>query len=307
MIPDFESIMLPLLKYLGDGKEHSINECANALAIQFHLTEEEVNQKTKTGNYTLFKDRLGWAKSYLKMAGLLHNEKKGIYVISSEGKKLLASNPSNINKDYLKRYPSFVKFVTPTGFQSTVGIGPVQAESAAINDKRTPDEVMRDAYEQIKSQLADDLLDKIIAKDAHHFEELVVRLLVKMGYGNEGDAYATPLTNDEGIDGVINEDKLGLDKIFIQAKKWDKDSTIGRPEIQKFIGAVLSHGGSKGVFITTARFSKQAREITIPNNLKLRMVDGIELANLMIQNNLGVSVSYKYEIKKIDSDFFDEE
>ncbi|MCR6640096.1 MAG: restriction endonuclease [Sporocytophaga sp.] len=302
-IPDFQSIMLPFLKLIGDGKEHSIREMIDKLSLHFHLTEDEKKQLLASGLQPVFENRVGWTRTHLKKAGLLESPRRSIIRITDRGKDLLKSNPSLVNMSLLKQYPEYLEFIGATS--------PSTDQNTTIElteNKNTPQDTLDYAYQKLRKTLAQDLLVKIKAMPASFFEGLVVKLLVKMGYGGSlKDAGSqTRLTKDEGIDGVIKEDKLGLDIIYIQAKRWD-NTTIGRPEIQKFVGALAGQGAKKGVFITTSTFTADAREYVPRNETKIVLIDGVELAQYMIDYNLGVSVKSTYELKEIDSDFFDAE
>lgn len=299
MIPNYQKFMLPVLRILGDGKDRTPKDCIEKMCQHFGFSEEEKVQMLPSGRQSIVHNRTQWAIFYMKKAGLTETPKRGIYRITNEGKRVLTLGLTELSTKYLQtNYPVFAEFYHP----KTKAEASEPNEEIEDADTKTPDERMGDAFKAINDQLAEGLLDKILKQSPQYFETLVVSLLEKMGYGN---GRITPYTNDEGIDGVINEDKLGLDKIYIQAKKWDKGNPVGAPEVQKFIGALSSHGGTKGVFITTATFSKKALELS-PSNIKLVLIDGLQLANLMIQYNLGVSTYHVYEMKKIDNDFFDE-
>ena len=297
MIPQYETFMLPLLQFLGDGKEHSTSECAGAMASFFNLTEEE-KETTDDRNIPVYRSRMGWAKTYMKNAGLVENNKKGIYLITGEGRKVLVEHPSKIDRNYLLKYPSFREFQKRSGNKT------FKQHIEEESDGKTPLESMTAAYKELSSQLASDLLDKVLSESPEFFERLVVDLLRKMGYGISSKV--TRFSGDGGIDGIIEEDKLGLDNIYIQAKRWAKDNKVSRPQLQAFIGAMADRGGSKGVFITTSSFTQDAQNYH-PNNYKIALIDGTRLASLMIEYSLGVSVSQTFAIKKIDNDYFEEQ
>jgi len=292
MIPEFKQFILPVLRFLGDGKSHTIKECTNNIQQIFSLSDEEMEQLLPSGSEGVVKNRTNWALTYLKKSGLAYSEKRGIFQITRTGEALRKNPPNPITPKYLaEHYPSFKNFAAPNTTSASQPTTPMDL---------TPIDEMDNAYKKVNSQLADDLLNQILLMSPKAFEILVVKLLEAMGYG---DGTITPYTNDEGIDGVINEDKLGLDKIFLQAKKWKSDETVGAPEVQKFIGAILSHGGTKGVFVTTSKFSKKAYDLSAAS-IKFILIDGQRMANLMIQYNLGVSTTQVYAIKKVDTDFF---
>lgn len=295
MIPEFKQFILPVLQFLGDGKSHTIKECTNNIQQIFSLSNEEMEQLLPSGSEGIVKNRTNWALTYLKKAGLVFSEKRGIFQITKTGEELLKNPPNPITPKYLAdHYPTFKDFATSS---------PTPASQPTTPIELTPIDELDSAFKKINSQLADDLLNQILLMSPKAFELLVVKLLESMGYG---DGTITQYTNDDGIDGVINEDKLGLDKIFLQAKRWKTDETVGAPEVQKFIGAIISHGGTKGVFVTTSKFSKKAYELSTAS-IKFILIDGQRLANLMIQYNLGVSTSQVYAIKKVDTDFFNDE
>jgi len=301
-IPTFQEAMLPMLKLIGDGKTYSVTECVEHIEHVFHMTEEEKQERIPSGKQRLVYNRVAWAITHMKKAGLLESrEKRGSYRITEDGRKLLSANPSEINVKLLRSYPTYRDFVQ-TEAQTTNSPSPTTLDDA----DKTPEEIIGALSEQLNLQLAKDILDEICSNTPDFFESLVVDLLLKMGYGGlEGSGEVTKKTGDGGIDGIIKQDELGLDMIYIQAKKWDKDSTVSRPEIQKFAGALLGEGATKGVFITTAGFSKSAIDYakSVPNT-KIILIDGLTLAKFMIKHDLGVSASNTIRIKKIDSDYF---
>lgn len=240
----------------------------------------------------------------MKRADPVQSPSRGIYVITPVGRQVLNENPLQIDNLYLQRFESFQKFISPNNNEETALLAPAEKVSG-----KTPQDILDEAFQQINTTLADDLLSDIMKQHAF-FEHLVVKLLMQMGYGGSVDNVGTVIgqTDDEGIDGIIREDKLGFSLIYIQAKRWDCDKTVGRPEIQKFVGALAGQGASKGLFITTAKFTKEARQYAEKQHTtKVVLVDGTTLAKLMIEYNLGVSTEATYEIKRIDSDFFAED
>ena len=300
-IPDFQSIMLPLLRCLDDGKEHSndsINEC---LQQYFKLSADEINQLLPSGRQRIFGNRVAWAKTHLKQAGLIESTGRGLYRISQRGSEVLAENPTGITIKYLMRFPGFKNF--REGKIKEVNGG----SSENHNEGKTPQEYIDIGYGKIVQKLSSELVEIIKKSSSYFFEKLVVDLVLAMGYGGSRDDAGT-LTGrsaDEGIDGVINEDRLGLDVIYIQAKKWN--NPISRPELQKFAGALLGKKARKGIFITTSTFTKEARSFARSIEAKIVLIDGCKLAEFMIQYNVGVSVEQVYEIKKVDMDYFLEE
>lgn len=302
-IPTYEECMLPLMKIAEDGKEHLFREATDALINQFNLTEKEKQELLPSGSAFVINNRIGWARTYLTKAGLLLKTKRGYFRISEEGKKLLQKEPAFINTKMLKEYDSFNEF------QSIKESGNSENNKIENNIEQsiTPHELLESGYLSIKNELADELLSTIKNISPSKFEKLVIDLLVKMGYGGSIKEAATVVgkSGDEGIDGIIKEDKLGLDVIYIQAKKWDS-GTIGRPEIQKFAGALLGKKAKKGIFITTSTFTNEAKKYVTDIDAKIILLDGKQLTELMIENNLGVSTQDVYTIKRIDSDYFEE-
>jgi restriction system protein len=305
MIPDFQSIMLPLLRKVQDGKEYKVSNLIETLASDFNLSEEDRSTLLPSGTDFTFNNRSQWAKTYLKKAGLLDSPRRAYIQITPRGKEMLASNPPNINIAALKKFPEFVEFHTvKKGDQ----VGEVAEVITAASDK-TPEEQLAESYEKIRSSLAQEIIEKVITLSPQFFERLVVKLIVKMGYGGsiQDAGKSIGKTGDEGIDGVIKEDRLGLDIIYLQAKRWNRNNVIGRPEIQRFVGALAGQGAKKGVFITTSSFTKEAREYAPKNETKIVLLDGDQLAQLMIDFDLGVSTHDVYAVKKLDFDFFEDE
>ena len=301
-IPDFQAIMLPLLQYASDGKEHSLREAITYLADVFNLSDEERKELLSSGQQAVFDNRVGWARTYLKKAGLFISPKRGFFQITDRGRDILIQNPLEINLKFLNQFPEFIEFKTTKKDND-------KSEPEIIEiSETTPQESIEFGYQKIRKELELELLNRVKSCSPDFFERLVVDLLVKMGYGgSRRDAgRAIGKSGDGGIDGIIKEDKLGLDIVYIQAKRWD-NTVVGRPEIQKFVGALHGQRARKGVFITTSRFSQEAREYVSIIDSKIVLIDGQELAQLMIDNHVGVSTVSIYEIKKIDSDYFTDE
>lgn len=304
MIPDYQTLMLPLLKFCGDQQEHSVTDAIEFLANQFRLTEEELNEWLPSKSQKVFYNRVYWAKAYLKMSGLIENIRRSYFRITKQGLETLKENPESINIKYLRRFPEFLSSIEggkkADSKEETINV-------TNISSSKTPEEILEDAYQKIKETLLNEILSRVKKIHPSEFEKLVVGLLVKMGYGGSitEAGKATRYTNDEGIDGIIKEDKLGLDVIYIQAKRWE--GNVSRPEIQKFVGALAGQRAKKGVFITTSNFSKDAISYASQMDTKIVLIDGETLAQYMMDYNLGVSVQNTYEIKKIDSDYFEEE
>lgn len=301
-IPDFQSILLPLLIFTGDQKQHNFLESLEYLSQHFKLTKEDQKELLPSGKQTIFANRLGWARTHLKKAGLLEYPKRGVFQITNRGIDLFKTNPEKINMNLLKQYPEYLEFLGINKSSSNKSDEQIKTIKENI---QTPEETLEYSYQEIRDNLALEILDQVKSCSPSFFEKLVVELLVKMGYGGsiQEAGKAIGKTNDEGIDGIIKEDRLGLDTIYIQAKRWE--NVVGRPELQKFVGALAGQGAKKGIFITTSRFSEQAKSYSPKNDIKLVMVDGEELAQYMIDFDLGVSVVSEYQIKKIDSDYFE--
>jgi restriction system protein len=293
--------MLPLLRLLSDGAEHSMKDIVSELGKQFKLTEEEMSILLPSGGSLLFASRVGWARTYLKKAGLVDSPKRAVLVITERGKKVLREKPSKIDNQLLRRFPEFVEF---QNFKREAS----DSSSQTVTNEQTPEEVVDFAYQSIRQSLAQELIDTVRGLSPVAFERLVVALLVKMGYGGSipEAGKAVGKTNDEGIDGTIKEDKLGLDIIYIQAKRWQAGNIVGRPELHKFVGALAGQGAKKGIFITTSSFSKDALNYAPKNETKIVLIDGVQLAQLMIDHNLGVSIQRTFEIKRLDNDYFEE-
>ncbi len=300
-IPDFQSIFLPLLKACADGQEHTKQELLPLLAKQFGLTDDELSIKLASGNQGMFDNRVAWTKTHLKQAGLIESLRRGVFRISARGVGVLQEDPSFLNIRYLKRFPEYVIFNTGKPKDEGKLVEPIFVSA------ETPDELIAGGYKQLREALAIDLIGRIKSVSPSRFEELVVELLLKMGYGGtqEDAGRVVGKSGDGGIDGIIHEDRLGLDVIYIQAKRWEAD--VGRPEIQKFVGALAGNKASKGVFITSSGFSNGAREYAAHVNHRVVLIDGAMLAELMMDFDLGVSVKDVYTVKRLDTDYFEED
>ncbi|MDX2191507.1 MAG: restriction endonuclease [Bacteroidota bacterium] len=303
MIPDYQSLMLPILKLVSNGQEYKYRELMEQLAVEFRVSEEERKELLPSGNQPIFNNRVGWASTYLKKSGLIESPKRAIFKITELGINTLKQNPNRIDNKFLKQFPSFLEFQNASRTDNEEDIIPVETS------EQTPEENLEKAYQRIRKSLASELLNRVVDLSPTFFERLVVELLVKMGYGGsiKDAGKAIGKSGDEGIDGTIKEDKLGLDIIYIQAKRWKPRNVIGRPELHKFVGALAGQGAKKGIFITTSNFTKEAMEYTPKNETKIVLIDGQQLAQLMIDYNLGCTTQQTYELKKIDSDYFGEE
>lgn len=306
-LPKYNDLYDIFLNYLADGQARSCGDMRRHIVQVLQIPDDDLRQLLPHGNgKTVFMGRVGWAGTYLCKAGLITYPKRGFYQITKEGEKLLAQKLPKIDNDTLSNYPSFVAFQRRSSGQAETNT-PSPKETPTPGSSATPEDTIEAAIAEINADLEDNLIDTILKQDYAFFENMVVQLMQKMGYGNrlEKSGIVTGQSGDEGIDGIIREDKLGFNAIYIQAKRWKRDITIGRPEIQKFVGALAGQGAQKGLFITTAKFSKGALEYVQKQlNYKVVLIDGPALAKLMIEHNLGVSVEATYHIKHLDSDFF---
>lgn len=301
-VPDFQSAMLPFLETLQDGKERTMRELTEQLALRFNLTEEERQEHLPSGPQSLFYNRIAWAKTHLKNAGLIDNPVRGKVAISPEGRRILLQKPTSINCRFLKQFPSYLKFI---GRSQDENIAVV--EDTVIESTQTPLELMEASFNTLRKATAEDLLSRLQSCSPAFFEQVVVRLLRAMGYGGvTGDATVTGKSGDGGIDGIIKEDKLGLDVVCIQAKRWE--GSVGRPVIQGFVGSMDYVRAKKGVILTTSQFTKDALEfVDRIEGKKVVLIDGTKLANFMIEHNVGVNLTKLYELKEVSNDFFDED
>jgi len=301
-VPDFQSIMLPLLKLAADGDVHYIHDAVIILANSFSLSDDEKSRLLPSGQQPIFYNRVGWARTYLKKAGLIEDPRRGYFQITERGKAVLKENPDRIDMQYLRRFPEYVEFRQTARETDQTDL------SDEVLEYLTPEEALENAYQRIRKDLSEELLEYVIGCSAGFFEKLVVELLVKMGYGGSqrNMAKAVGQSGDEGIDGIIDEDRLGLDTIYVQAKKWKLDLSVGRPEIQKFVGALSGKRAKKGIFISTTRFTDDAREYARMIDTKVVLIDGSQLTDLMIDYGVGVTSLTSYEIKSLDTDYFGE-
>jgi restriction system protein len=301
-IPDFQSVMRPLLQFAGDGADHTLRDAITTIADEFKLTDEEKATLLPSGRMPVFRNRIYWANTYLQRAGLLSSEKRGVFRVTPAGLDVLKSGAA-VNVKFLKTIPSFAVFYRGTRGTHDV----VEKPELSPETVRTADEIIEEAHQSLRDVLAQDLLEGVMKASPSFFEFLVVELLVKMGYGGSRKDAGERVgqSGDGGIDGIIKEDRLGLDVIYIQAKRWQ--DSVGRPEIQKFVGALQGHHARKGVFITTSTFTKDAVEYAAKVDSKVVLIDGRRLTDLMIDFDLGVTTTATYAVKRVDSDYFDEE
>lgn len=299
-IPKYNEMYKEILTLISDGKPHKSSEIRDRVYELKGVTDEDKAVLCPNGNQRLIDNRYGWTRTYLRKAGLIETVQRGYMALTDEGKKAIQNLPDVVDDTFLCNFENFRKFKYPNKQYTKNEI------DENIND--TPQDILDKAHKEITDSLAEELLTEIMKNSSDFFERLVVNLLQKMGYGGtvENSGRVTGKTGDEGIDGIIKEDKLGFNMIYIQAKRWDIDRTVGRPEIQTFVGALAGQGASKGLFITTAKFSQQAYEyVKKQHTTKVVLVDGMTLAKLMIDYELGVSTVSVYPIKKLDSDFFE--
>jgi restriction system protein len=308
-IPDYQTLMLPVLRAVADDQEHRFRDVVETLANEYQLTDEERNTLIPSGNAPLFHNRVGWARTYLKQAGVVEIKRRGHFNITGRGKALLAENPARIDNTTLDRYPEFVTFRQKKTSDGQATAAPMSQPGVATTeiDESTPEESFAQAYQRLRANLEAELLDQVKASTPSFFERLVIDLLVGMGYGGSRQDAGSVIgrSGDGGIDGTIKEDKLGLVVIYVQAKKWE--GTVGRPEIQKFAGALQGQRANKGVFITTSSFTREAKEYAGVIASKIILIDGDQLVKLMVDHGIGVSTISTFHVKKIDSDYFEDD
>lgn len=299
MIPTYDKMMLPILRSLADGAPRNTDECVAAIAEHFRLSSEDLSQHLPSGRQTTVRNRIGWARVRLRKAGLIESAARGIDRITEAGLGVLGSGVEALNDDYLMRFQPYRSWVEQFG---DVGeTPPTQPDEATAT--LTPEEAMSSSHARHRQSVQDDLLTRVRAMDPYGFERLVVELLVRLGYGGAlGEAQAIGRSGDGGVDGVIREDKLGLELVYVQAKRWANN--VGRPEVQAFIGSLEGLRARKGVFITTSTFSKDARDYVDRIEKRVVLIDGEELSRLMFEAGVAVTVTARYEVKAVDSDYF---
>ena len=297
-IPNYQTCLLPFLQLLEDGKEHTMREMEEALAMHFDLSQDDRAKLLPSGQQGVFRNRIGWARTYLKKAGLLESPRRAVFQITTRGKELLITRPSHIDMRTLEQWPEFLEFRDGPRIELDRETKPEISS--------TPEEALEQAYAELREQLALELLSRVLNCSPAFFEQLVVDLLVNMGYGGSRQDAGERVgqTGDGGIDGIIKEDRLGLDTLFIQAKRWQ--GSVGRPEIQKFVGALQGQRARKGVFITTSTFTTDAIDYVSRIDTKVVLIDGSQLAQYMMDFDIGVSVAARYVVKRIDSDYFED-
>lgn len=308
-VPDYQTFMRPLLLLAADGMEHGINNAIGELAEQFHLSDEDRSQLLPSGLGTVLANRVSWAKTYLMKAGALEKTRRAHFRITDRGKDLLREHPDGINSQILRKFPEFIAFQQPlderSGDRKTAAADGSQSNEAP---PETPEEAIERAENEITRVLQENLLSRIHELSPAFFERLVVDLIVAMGYGGSREyvAQAIGKSGDQGIDGIVNEDVLGLDRVYIQAKRYAADNVIGREQIQQFAGALVGHAASKGVFFTTSTFSRTATEYAQKVPQRIILIDGKMLTKLMVQYNVGVRRERSVELKRVDFDYFED-
>jgi len=306
VIPDYQTLMLPVLRSCAEGVVHTKNVVA-ALAEEFGLTEEEQNHLLPSGKQTTFSNRLNWAKSYLKQAGLVRYPARSQFEITETGRKVLEGNPERIDNKFLEQFDSYKEFRLRRGTQTSSAVTTDSDELESSEDGATPDEVLRSAYKNIRIALAADLLGRVRSATPQFFEELIVELLIAMGYGgsSEDAGRAIGKSGDDGVDGVIDQDPLGVDQIYVQAKRYAEGNNIGAGAIRDFFGALNLHGAQKGIFVTTSAFSSPAEKTANDLGMRIVLIDGKKLADLMIKYNVGCRDEELLHLKKVDEEFFE--
>jgi len=291
----------PILEYIQNGGEYTTKDIRQFIINKFSLTEEESTEMLPSGRQARLVNRILWAKQYLKKAGLLEKS-RNYFKISDVGKQAIVDAPDIIDNEYLMKFESFREFVG--GSDNQAGRAQNAISTSALETGDNPDDTFEQAFQEINDSLAESILEEVMKVSPTKFEQMVIDLLSKMGYGAfENAGKVTSISNDEGIDGIIREDKLGFSLIYVQAKRWDCDKVVGRPEIQAFVGAISGKDG-RGLFVTTAKFSKQA--VDFANQRHIVLIDGMRLAKLMIEHNFGVTVRKVFEIKTLDTDLFND-
>jgi restriction system protein len=304
-IPDYQSLMLPVLQVTGDGQEHTVSEVSEKVADALSLKDEERSELLPSGKQRKLINRVSWAKIYMAKAGLIETVVRGKFKITQEGMELLKSRLPKIDLETLSQYPSFLEFIKRPPSGKSESDKPFQLVQEPI--QQTPQELLDSSYQALHNQIAVEFLERVSKSTPSFFEKLVVDLLVAMGYGGSRlDAgKAIGKVGDDGIDGIIKEDRLGLDAVYVQAKRWK--GTVGRPDVQSFAGSLEGQRARKGVFITTSQFSSEAKEYVNRIEKKIILIDGEQLASLSLEFGIGVEPVTTYKIQRIDSDYFEEE
>lgn len=302
-VPEFQSFMAPVLHILSDGRERHVADIREQAADAVGLSPADREEMVPSGQKTLYDDRVSWAIAYMKQAGLLKRPRRAVYSITDRGRAVLAEHPDRVDKSVLSQFEEFRSFQKRSRESRTTGTGDEED-----GDGKTPEELLQSGYQQVRAAIETDVLDAVKAASPDFFERLVVELLVAMGYGGsfKDAAQAVGRSGDAGVDGVIKEDRLGLDVVLVQAKRWS-ENTVGRPDVQSFAGSLEGKRARKGIFITTSSFSADAREYVRNIEKRIVLIDGEELARLLYDHGVGVTTTATYAVKRIDSDYFSEE
>lgn len=303
-VPDYETMMLAVLRSFAGGATR-VSDCIPSLIKEFNISEDEAAELQPSGRKTILADRAHWARTYMSKAGLLSSPKRNVHHVTERGRALLAENPMRIDNSVLARFDGFSDWRTATTESKSDQLRG-RAESLEFTKSATPDEVLDRAFLELQASVEAELSDRLRGMDPIRFERLILDLLKAMGYGagSFGSHEMTRATGDGGIDGIIHEDALGLDAVYIQAKRYQADSKVGRPAIQQFIGSLTGEGATKGVFVTTSSFSTEAREYLRKVQHRVVLIDGAQLARLMIQHGVGVRDRLTYVIRSVDEDYF---
>lgn len=308
-IPDYQTLMLPVLR-TASTHEMKISDVVDLLALEFNLNDDERSELLPSGKQTTFSNRTHWAKTYLKQAGLVVPTKRGFFNISHAGKSVLSANPEKIDISYLMKFPEFVAFRSRTGGLSEGAIAPDEGKSAAlieVTTSKTPEEIMRQRHAELNATLGEEMMDQITESTPSFFERLIVQLLMAMGFGgsNAEAGKAIGKSGDDGVDGVVDQDALGLDRVYVQAKRYKLDNSVGPAAIREFSGSLELHKASKGIFVTTSSFTSSAKDTAERLGKRIVLVDGKMLTQLMIKYNVGCRVEEQLEIKRLEEDFFE--
>ena len=305
-VPSYQTLMLPVLKLIGEGHE-TIPSCLEPLRREFGLTQDEFEELLPSGKQTLLANRAHWARNYMSQAGLVEAIKRGHYRLTVDGDALLANPPDELDAAFLRNYEPFLEFLQRYASTKEGGLsGPQQTDKSS--EAATPEDLMAKSHREIEALLRNELLEAVLSVSPAQFEQLIVDLLVAMGYGGGDPAMGKSIgkSGDGGIDGVINEDALGLDAVYVQAKRYDPANKVGRPDIQKFVGSLTGESATKGIFVTTSGFSREAQDYISCVQQRIVLIDGEMLAKLMIQHGVGVRARAQYVIRSIDEDYFPE-
>jgi len=306
-VPDYETLMLPVLRLFASGARN-VAECVPHIQSEFAISDEEAQELIPSGRITVLQSRAHWARTYLSKAGLLHSPARNLHLITDKGRALLDQNPARIDNALLAQFDGFAEWVQRSKTTTIDGDERRQSPLPMVDDSQTPDDAMEAANAILHAALVDELGEALRGITPQRFERLILDLLIAMGYGG-GDienGRMTKATGDGGIDGVINEDALGLDAVYVQAKRYAADNTVGRPDVQRFVGSLTGEGASKGVFVTTSSFSREAREYVSRIQQRVVLIDGMALAQLLVKHGVGVRDRAVYVIKDVDRDYFAE-